>query len=220
VTERYARRGVTERYSLLQPDVWLTVQERQRAMLRLFAGLGWRTLADRRLLEVGCGSGGNLLEMLRMGFAPEHLSGVELLPERLEAARRSLPQEVNLLGGDASQRPLPEGQADVVLLSTVFSSLLDDAFQQQLADAVWRTVKPGGGVLWYDFTVNNPRNPDVRGVPVARIRQLFPQGQVRAQRLTLAPPLGRAVARVHPGLWSLLNTLPWLRTHVLAWVQK
>ena len=220
VAERYARRGAAERYSLLQPDVWLTVQERQRAMLRLFAGLGWGTLADRRLLEVGCGSGGNLLEMLRLGFAPEHLSGVELLPERLEAARRSLPPAVTLLGGDASRLPLPEGQADVVLLSTVFSSLLDDAFQQQLADAVWRAVKPGGGVLWYDFTVNNPRNPDVRGVPVARIRQLFPQGRVRAQRLTLAPPLGRAVARVHPGLWSLLNTLPWLRTHVLAWVQK
>ena len=220
VAERYARRGAAERYSLLQPDVCLTVQERQRAMLRLFAGLGWRTLADRRLLEVGCGSGGNLLEMLRLGFAPEHLSGVELLPERLEAARRSLPPAVTLLGGDASQLPLPEGQADVVLLSTVFSSLLDDAFQQQLADAVWRAVKPGGGVLWYDFTVNNPRNPDVRGVPVARIRQLFPQGQVRAQRLTLAPPLGRAAARLHPGLWSLFNTLPWLRTHVLAWVQK
>jgi SAM-dependent methyltransferase len=220
VAERYARRGVNERYSLLQPDVWLTVQERQRAMLRLFASLGWRTLADRRLLEVGCGSGGNLLEMLRLGFAPEHLSGVELLPERLQAARRSLPQEVTLLGGDASQLPLPEGQADVVLLSTVFSSLLDDAFQQHLADAVWRAVKPGGGVLWYDFTVNNPRNPDVRGVPVARIRQLFPQGRVRAQRLTLAPPLGRAMAHVHPVLWSLFNTLPWLRTHVLAWVQK
>jgi len=220
VAERYARRAVTDRYSLLQPDVWLTVQERQRAMLRLFARLGWHSLADRRLLEVGCGSGGNLLELLRLGFAPEHLSGVELLPERLEAARRSLPPAVTLLGGDASQQPLPEGQADVVLLSTVFSSLLDDAFQQQLADAVWRAVKPGGGVLWYDFTVDNPRNPDVRGVSVARIRQLFPQGQVRAQRLTLAPPLGRAAARVHPALWTLLNTLPVLRTHVLAWVQK
>jgi len=121
-------------------------------VLRLFASLGWRTLADRRLLEVGCGSGGNLLEMLRLGFAPEHLSGVELLPERLAAARQTLPQDVTLLGGDASQLPLPEGQADVVLLSTVFSSLLDDAFQLQLADAVWRAVKPGGGVLWYDFT--------------------------------------------------------------------
>ena len=182
--------------------------------------LGWRTLADRHLLEVGCGSGGNLLEMLRLGFAPEHLVGVELLPERLAAARRRLPQAVTLFSGDASQVPLPAAQADVVLLSTVFSSLLDDAFQQPLAHAVWRAVKPGGGVLWYDFTVNNPRNSDVRRVPVARIRQLFPLGQVRAQRLTLAPPLGRAAARVHPALWSLLNLLPFLRTHVLAWVQK
>ena len=220
VAERYARRGATDRYSLLQPDVWLTVQERQRAMLRLFARLGWHTLADRRLLEVGCGSGGNLLEMLRLGFAPEHLSGVELLPERLETARRSLPQAVTLWDGDAAQLPLPEGQADVVLLSTVFSSLLDDTFQQQLAQVVWRAVKPGGGVLWYDFTVDNPRNPDVRGVPVARIARLFPQGRVQAQRLTLAPPLGRAAARVHPALWTLLNALPVLRTHVLAWVQK
>ena len=220
VAERYARRCATERYSLLQPDVWLTVQERQRAMLRLFARLGWRTLADKRLLEMGCGSGGNLLEMLRLGFAPEHLSGAELLPERLEAARRSLPPAVTLWVGDAAQLPLPEGQADVVLLSTVFSSLLDDAFQQQLAQAVWRAVKPGGGVLWYDFTVDNPRNPDVRGVRVARIAQLFPQGRVQAQRLTLAPPLGRTAARLHPALWTLLNALPVLRTHVLAWVQK
>ena len=169
---------------------------------------------------MGCGTGGNLLEMLRLGFAPEHLVGVELLPERLAAARRRLPQAVTLFSGDASQVPLPAAQADVVLLSTVFSSLLDGAFQQQLADAVWRAVKPGGGVRGYDFPVNNPRNADGRGVPVARIRQLFPQGQVRAQRLTLAPPLGRAAARVHPALWGLLNLLPFLRTHVLAWVQK
>jgi ubiquinone/menaquinone biosynthesis C-methylase UbiE len=158
--------------------------------------------------------------MLRLGFAPEHLSGVELLPERLEAARRVLPSAVTLCGGDAVQLPLPPAQADVVLVSTVFSSLLDDAFQQQLADAVWRAVKPGGGVLWYDFTVDNPRNPDVRGVPVARLRALFPHARVQAQRLTLAPPLGRAAARLHPTLWTLLNALPVLRTHVLAWMQK
>jgi hypothetical protein len=35
VAERYARRGGSGRYSMLQPDVWQTVQERQRAMLRL-----------------------------------------------------------------------------------------------------------------------------------------------------------------------------------------
>jgi SAM-dependent methyltransferase len=220
VAERYARRTGAERYSLLRPDVWQTVQERQRAMLRLFARLGWTDLSSRRLVEVGCGAGGNLLECLRMGFAPEHLSGIELLPERYAAARRVLPAAVTLLQGDATAVALPDASVDVVLQSTVFSSLLDDAFQQQLAATMWRWLQPGGGVLWYDFTVDNPRNRDVRGVPLARVRELFPQGRVQHQRITLAPPLARAVCRVHPSLYGALNLWPPLRTHVLAWIEK
>jgi hypothetical protein len=75
-------------------------------------------------------------------------------------------------------------------------------------------------VLWYDFTVDNPRNPDVRGVPVGRIRELFPQGRLTYRRVTLAPPVARAVCRAHPVLYPVLNALPWLRTHVLAWIEK
>ena len=220
VAERYARRAATERYSMLRPDVWQTVQERQRAMLRLFTRLGFADLSTLRLLEVGCGGGGNLQELLRLGFAAQHLSGAELLPERIAQARAGLPASVALFEGDATQLDLAPASFDIVFVSTVFSSLLDDAFQQRLADAMWRWVKPGGGVLWYDFTVNNPRNADVRGVPLKRVRELFPHGDVRAQRITLAPPIARAVTRVHPSLYTLLNTVALLRTHVLAWVAK
>jgi hypothetical protein len=107
-----------------------------------------------------------------------------------------------------------------VLVSTVFSSLLDDAFQQRLAERIWDWTRPGGGVLWYDFTVDNPRNPDVRGVPLRRIRELFPDASIEASRVTLAPPLARVVSRWHPSLYTLLNSLPMLRTHVLAWLAK
>jgi hypothetical protein len=127
---------------------------------------------------------------------------------------------VTLLRGDATAVPIAADSVDMVLQATVFSSLLDDAFQQRLADAMWRAVKPGGGVLWYDFTVDNPRNRDVRGVPLARVRELFPRGRVQARRLTLAPPLARAAARVHPALYTWFNALPVLRTHVLAWIAK
>ena len=89
-----------------------------------------------------------------------------------------------------------------------------------LAQAVWRWGRPDGGVLWSDFTVDNPRNADVRGVPVARIRELFPAGQLRWQRVTLAPPLARALCRLHPLLYPVFNALPLLRTHVLAWIEK
>ena len=221
VRERYGRRAAADaRYSLLNPAALLAWQERQRAILRLFVRLGFTDLAQLRLLEVGSGTGGNLLDFLRMGFAPDRLSGIELLPERHDAARRCLPPAVTLALGDATATRLPEAGHDIVFQSTVFSSLLDDAFQQRLADTMWAAVKPGGGVLWYDFTVDNPRNPDVRGVPLARVRQLFPHARMQSQRVTLAPPLARALAWVHPGLCSVANGFPMLRTHVLAWLEK
>jgi SAM-dependent methyltransferase len=219
VAERYARRQDLGRYSLLRPEVMHAVQERQRAMLGLFAGVGLHDLSSLRLLEVGCGAGGNLLELLRMGFAPHHLAGIELLPERLALARAVLPEALQLRGGDALQAEVAAQSLDIVFVSTVFSSLLDDSYQQRLADAMWTWLKPGGAVLWYDFTVDNPRNPDVRGVPLARVRALFPQGRVQHRRVTLAPPLARALARVHPALLPVANGLPWLRTHVLAWIE-
>ena len=85
VRERYARRLPADpRYSLLNPAALLALQERQRAMLKLFASLGWTDFSTLRLHEVGCGTGSNLLECVLMGFAPQHLSGVELLPERVQ----------------------------------------------------------------------------------------------------------------------------------------
>ncbi len=216
VKVRYARRhGDDRRYSPLNPAVLLAIQERQRAIADLFIGLDWLDLAGLRLLEVGCGTGSNLLEFIQFGFSPEHLQGIELLNASVERARRELPVSVRITIGDAAGVPascVSEASQDVVYQSTVFSSLLDNEFQQRLADRMWRWVRPGGGILWYDFTVNNPRNPDVRGVPVARIRQLFPHGQMQVRRLTLAPPLARAVTKLHPRLYSALNTCVWLRT--------
>ena len=221
VAARYARRDVGDRYSPSRPEVRLMLQERRRAMLRRFAHQGLVDLARLRLLEVGCGTGGNLLELMQLGFLPQHLAGIELLPERCAAARSVLPAAVDLREGDALRAELPPASFDIVFVSTVFSSLLDDEVQQRLADAIWRWLRPGGGVLWYDFVVDNPRNADVRGVSVARVRNLFAQAaSVHAERVTLAPPLARVLVRVHPALYTVFNAVPWLRTHALAWVAK
>lgn len=220
VADRYARRTATDRYDPARPEVRQMLDERERALRRCFARQGWQALDERRVLEVGCGAGGNLLRLLQMGFRAEYLAGVELLPGRFEAAREALPPAVRLFQGDACVLDWPAGSVDAVLVATVFSSLLDDAFQQRLASALWRWIRPGGGVIWYDFTIDNPRNPDVRGVPLQRIAALFPEGRLEHERVTLAPPLARLACRFHPGAYGVLNALPWLRTHVLAWVGK
>ena len=104
--------------------------------------------------------------------------------------------------------------------SPCFSSLLDSAYRESLARHVWNAVKPGGGVLWYDFRFDNPRNRDVRGRPGKGRPRALPGGTFRCRRITLAPPLARAAVRVHPSLYRVLNAIPLLRTHVLCWINK
>ncbi len=221
VAERYARRPAMDpRYDPLRAEVWQTQQERQRCLIALLRHHVARPLSDLQVLEVGCGHGDNLLELIRLGFDPARLAGNELLPERLTAARHRLPAAVAMHPGDASTLPLDPGSLDVVLQSTVFSSLLDDDFQHRLAERMWDWLRPGGAVLWYDFTWDNPRNPDVRGMPLRRIRALFPKGTIDARRVSLAPPLARRVVRLHAGAYRWANSLPWLRTHLLCWIAK
>ena len=223
VAERYARRNSGSLYSILRPEVLLSTQEWQREMLFLFGSVCGYTDVDLRglrLVDVGCGYGGHLLDFLRFGFAPQNLLGIELLPERVAGARPRLPEALKVHEGDASTAGVEPASRDIVFQSVVFSSLLDDAFQHELADSMWSWVRPGGGILWYDFVYDNPSNRDVRAVPVSRIKALFPHGRMTVRRVTLAPPISRRVCRVHPAAYHLFNLVPFLRTHVLCWIQK
>jgi SAM-dependent methyltransferase len=224
IAERYRRRAVDDRYSPLRPEVWQALQERQRALIALLQRHlphpAQQQVASLRLLEIGCGHGDNLLELLRLGFDPARLIGNELLPDRWAVARSRLPAALKLLPGDALALDIASGSMDIVYQAMVFSSILDDGFQQRLASRMWTWLKPGGAVLWYDFTVDNPRNADVRGMPMTRVRALFPAGTIDARRVTLAPPLARQVVRLHPAAWRWFNAVTLLRTHVLAWILK
>lgn len=221
IVSRYALRDAKEdaqRYSWLKPEVHWAAMESDRAMLRLFAGAGFDDFSRVSVLEVGCGGGANLLRFLRWGFDPANLVGNELLPASLALARRRLPDEVELIGGDASE--LDCGMFDIVYQSTVFSSILDDGFQHKLAQRMWAMTRPGGGILWYDFCYDNPKNRNVRGVPLRRVRELFPESVPVTRRVTLAPPISRMATRISPYFYPILNALPLLRTHALCWIPK
>lgn len=223
VRQRYSHRKSfvnDDRYSMLNPATWQLIQERQRSILKLLESRCGRELGRLHLVEVGCGGGGNLLEMLRFGFSPSRLTGIELLAERAAQAREVLPQLLKLYTGDALQVNLPSCSQDIVYQAVVFSSLLDDDFQKRLAEKMWSWVKPGGAVLWYDFVYDNPSNADVRGVPLKRVKALFPEGRFYAKRMTLAPPIARRICQLHPALYHAFNWVPWLRTHILCWIEK
>ena len=195
-------------------------RERERIYRRLLETSAPAAIDDLRLLEIGCGGGGELLRLIGLGLRPENLVGVELLSDRVAVARDALPPEVDVIEGDASRLALDDGSFDVVFASTVFSSVLAPEFRRRLAAETWRLLRPGGFVLWYDFCVDNPRNPDVRGVPRREIRALYPDARCTFHRTTLAPPIARRVLRLGAWTYPVLNAVPALRTHVVGRLEK
>jgi SAM-dependent methyltransferase len=216
----YGRRQCGDLYSWFTPGHLFYIQERERRVLNLLTSQGLSRLAEQHILEIGCGTGYWLGEFIKWGARPENLTGIDLLPEKLVAARSALAAKVGLAQANAAYLPFPSGTFDLVLQSMVFTSILDAAMKQAVAGEMLRVLKPRGLILWYDYHTNNPRNPDVRGVKKREIHCLFPGCQIRLQRVTLAPPLARLLAPYSLLLCSLLEKLFFLNTHYLGVIRK
>src|SRR5215813_11437351 len=127
-----------------------------------------RPLEHRTLLEIGAANGWNVPYLTGMGFRPEHLVMNDVEPDLIAEARQSLPPSIKVVLGDAAELSI-DTPFDVVMASTLFTSILDSAHRQRVADVAWRLVKPGGGVLLYDFSRNNPWNPRVRKLTLREV---------------------------------------------------
>jgi ubiquinone/menaquinone biosynthesis C-methylase UbiE len=216
----YARRDESMSYSFFEIAQLLAVQERERKLLALLKARGIASLEQVKILEIGCGDGLWLRQFVNWGARPERLTGIDLLPARIERARALCPAKINLQCGDASSLGFSDGQFDIVFQSTIFTSILDRDTKRRVAFEMLRVLRPEGLVLWYDFYMNNPANPDVRGVGKSEIERLFPNCNVSLQKLTLAPPIGRRVAPISTTLYRALSQIKPLCTHYLGSITK
>jgi ubiquinone/menaquinone biosynthesis C-methylase UbiE len=220
VEQAYARRRGHDRYTFSDPAYLLAVQERERKLLRLLANHGYTSLENTKVLEIGCGTGAWLRDFVRWGARPENILGVDLLPARIAQARESCPAGVTLKCQDATGLDVPDNSFDLVLQSTVFTSIVNPEMKRLLAQEMLRVLRQSGMIIWYDFRMNNPRNPDVQGVSRNEIARLFPNRNISLQKLTLAPPLGRSVAPISSSLYRALSCIKPLCTHYLGAIKK
>ena len=169
-------------YSLSRPANLFAHQQRNRELLQLLNSERLIPLDGKKILDVGCGDGQQLLNLESWGARPADLAGIDLIESRLARAvarfgGREPEERPELRVGDASRLPWPDGTFDMAHQSAVFTSITDIGMKSAVAREIVRVLKPGGVMIWYDFLFQQsqestcPRNWCARNtLPVSRVR--------------------------------------------------
>lgn len=216
----YAKHQGSFRYSWFDQAYAFRSQELECDILAVLRATHFEQLQDKRILDIGCGEGQWLRQFIKWGACPENVTGVDVLQDRVFRARQLCPQGVQVHYGNAARLPFENMSFDLVVQFTVFSSILDITVKEMVAHKMLRVLKEKGLILWYDFFVNNPSNPDVRGIQKQEIVHLFPDCHIDFHRVSLAPPLCRLLA---PYTWLGCYALERIRlfnTHYLAVIRR
>lgn len=207
-------------YAWHRPEVLEQDAARCRAAGGLLAATVGHDLSQLRIVDVGCGSGGFVRQLISWGARPASLTGTEYQEDRLAQARAATARGVRWHLGDLDI--FTDGSLDLAVANTVFSSILDEQMRHQLAADMWRVLKPGAWCMVFDFRYNNPSNPNVRRVSRPQVRQYWPSAVGHYyQTLLLAPPIARRLSRAPRLVGDLLATcVPPLRSHFIYMAQK
>jgi SAM-dependent methyltransferase len=161
--------------------------------------------------------GGEIERLGESDADPQRVYGIDLTFARvLSGTRAGIP---HLVCADGARIPFRDGVFDLALMNTVMTSVLSDTVRSAIVLDVLRILRPGGLVAWYDF-IWNPRNRETRGVVRKELARLFPGCRIRSERVTLAPPIARAVVPRWPAGAVALNRVPYLRSHLIATIRK
>lgn len=176
------------------------------------------------VLDVGCGGAAGLYQLLRLGYMPEKITGMDILPERIAHAKRLYPQ-CRFIEGDASRMEFADGAFDLIHESTMFATLPDDDLSAAIAREMVRVCKPDGYLLLVDWRTPKPRDPNYKALTRRRLDKLFAVGTktqlVKAFRGALVPPLGRFLSKRLPSSYfAVAAVVPFLVGQVAYLLKK
>lgn len=247
IQEEYMRRdaeGLSNTYCYTNPAFLFHIQERERALLKMVKEEKIE-IRGAKILEVGCGTGHILARFVEFGAGEAH--GIDLMQNRIDIGKNSYPF-LHLEQGNAAHLPYDDHSFDIVMQFMCLSSVLDYDLRKHISDEMWRVLKPGGTIIFYDIRPsslmlkilkrcialikrltfcknnNNKIEPKIKSTPIKSITykeiiHFFESSTKKIKSVSLDFELA-SLASYNYLVTYLLALIPSLRTHYLALLHK
>jgi len=221
--EYYATNGA-DRNSLLQnAGVLFQTLAQDAATIRALRSIQINA-QSAQVLDVGCGEGATLWLLIRLGFEPSNLFGIDIQDKRILKAKARNPLST-FMSADATSQVFDGQTFDMTMASALFIHLTDERLAKAAASEMIRVTKSNGNLLVSDWRYAKPGNSHYKALSPTRLSELFEVGKrtkiVRKFRGPLVPPLGRMLSSYLAPTYFLVHALlPFLTGHVTTVLRK
>lgn len=200
-----------------RPEVLDNRADRSRCLARLLHRAFGPDLSRLDVLDVGCGFGGVLRQLVEWGATPSRLVGTELLADRVAHAR-AISGPIAFHHGPLAG--LAAGRDFDLVMTHLVMSMVQGPDRDALAQELWARTRPGGWIACYDMRWKPPRNPGFTPLNDADIARWWPGDRRLETTLIVPPPLTRRLGWGLRPLARLLSAVPFLRCNRYVMVRK
>jgi len=127
------------------------------------------------VLDIGCGTGENVLYLAEHGYAAAGVDGAPTAIKKARAKSKRRALNASFEVGDALNLPTPKRPFDTVIDSGLFHVFSDDE-RPRFRESLGRVVRSGGTYFLMCFSDHQPGDWGPRRVTQAEIRAVFGDG--------------------------------------------
>lgn len=128
-----ARRTSAQKYGVVAGDVEPFYEYKRAKFLELFRNIDFQ---NKKVLEVGCGPGANLIEIMKLN--PAELKAVDISHEMISEAKRNTKEKVEIIKTNGVEIDFLDQYFDVVFTVTVLQHNTDEPMLEKLIDSICR----------------------------------------------------------------------------------
>ncbi len=212
------RENINSKYNPVLPENYYLINSREKVFIKSLYKYFGTDFSHLKVLDLGFGSGIDIFTLIKSGFKIENISGVEVIEERFNKMQISIPN-LNLKFNSGFNIPFENENFDLIVQSTVFSSILNSDSRKQLSDEMIRVLKPQGKIFFYDLKYNNPWNKNIIKIDKKEIMRLFDKN-FKSHSVTLNPIVVRKIAKYSIILCEILEKCPLFCSHYYTIISR